>query len=999
MPNTAKELLEQENKAGNDEDGLSVGQQSYDEKFNHIAQHTENEEFNDIIAREYGSDDTKRTDAHGDTVLKNYNADEPTKNIDNIRDQEETSSLFNGQGVSSAPKPASFGTRLQGFVKKKGPSLGVAGFIIGGFLGMSSILMPGALLVMMEKGATNFSMEDTRTNIVMRRSYIGGLFSKGNADSDLKKKMTRMSETQKAAWEKQNFKIEADQDGKFYKIKSIEFPDGTKVTTAADFHNHVDNNVDARRASEHVFNSRSSFRLSNPKFEQVFKKFKLSRGNVLEASTDKDKAKRTEAINKSFDENAETSSERDGRLSSIKSKFDSDKGKFSGKFKKGASKIVSVADVIATACMAYNTARATNATIKGYWIYQLVKFAYPFIQAASQIEDQGNIEPEVVENISDRLTWYISPDYADTLAESGEDPQAHDKVNQTAMDSQGLKAALYGDYSALEEFTKTYTTGLTAVAMKSTAVINYAQNVLGKDNIHKTCKTANAISFAGIALCANSPLSVAICAIVAGGLLAFGDEIIQKVAEEMAEPAMNAIADANLSSSLRGVDAGNALAAGIGLFLTQGNFGSGNRPGTNVDQAKKFITATDELNYKYDEEIARAEAKETPFDMYNKYSFAGQVAAAVNPYQSQDGTTYNKIANLFATLASPLGLLSQSASALYHQPSQFTAREGSAEGIVGNCTDPDMLEVGFICDWSGRPITYITPEVIDEMTDQSKGNTDATLRVIDYMSAGGYITAEGKATGDTNTSGPEGDEEEDEEKYNYIKYKNYCTNERIDPPGTSSQPIEQGSEDDQRWYTMERCAGDPNNQKEQTMLNNFFIYYNMCETQIPSANGVENCWSDAATTPATTNTGEWVIPTVGPCISKFGQRNGTLHAGVDISPDAGTPIVAPTSMKIISASDKGDAYGYSVVARATDGTGHMFRFAHMASPPPVSPGQEVAKGQNIGVVGSTGDSSGPHLHFEIYAPGTADGAYASNGSPVDPIPVLKDHGVTLVCTG
>jgi len=87
-------------------------------------------------------------------------------------------------------------------------------------------------------------------------------------------------------------------------------------------------------------------------------------------------------------------------------------------------------------------------------------------------------------------------------------------------------------------------------------------------------------------------------------------------------------------------------------------------------------------------------------------------------------------------------------------------------------------------------------------------------------------------------------------------------------------------------------------------------------------------------------------------------------------------------------------YGYMVTGKATDGTEHSFRFGHMLSQPPVTAGQEVAKGTEIGKVGSTGDSTGPHLHFEIFPPG---GNPASYSGAVDPVPILAQNGVTISC--
>lgn len=95
-----------------------------------------------------------------------------------------------------------------------------------------------------------------------------------------------------------------------------------------------------------------------------------------------------------------------------------------------------------------------------------------------------------------------------------------------------------------------------------------------------------------------------------------------------------------------------------------------------------------------------------------------------------------------------------------------------------------------------------------------------------------------------------------------------------------------------------------------------------CVSRSHQRRGRDYCWVESAA-PAPSG-GPWVLPTTGPCLSPYGPRNGVLHAGIDISPPQGTPIVAPTDLKIISAAGKSDGYGNSVVARATDGTNYMF---------------------------------------------------------------------------
>jgi murein DD-endopeptidase MepM/ murein hydrolase activator NlpD len=101
-------------------------------------------------------------------------------------------------------------------------------------------------------------------------------------------------------------------------------------------------------------------------------------------------------------------------------------------------------------------------------------------------------------------------------------------------------------------------------------------------------------------------------------------------------------------------------------------------------------------------------------------------------------------------------------------------------------------------------------------------------------------------------------------------------------------------------------------------------------------------------------------PIRGPVTSEFGYRWGRLHAGIDIGVGTGTPIHAAKSGRVIYA---GQMNGYGNVIVIDHGSGLTTLYAHQ-SRLGASDGQAVSQGQVIGYVGSTGHSTGPHLHFE-----------------------------------
>jgi len=117
---------------------------------------------------------------------------------------------------------------------------------------------------------------------------------------------------------------------------------------------------------------------------------------------------------------------------------------------------------------------------------------------------------------------------------------------------------------------------------------------------------------------------------------------------------------------------------------------------------------------------------------------------------------------------------------------------------------------------------------------------------------------------------------------------------------------------------------------------------------------------------------------------RFGAaRSGHVHQGQDIVAAEGLPVVSPRAGSVYWVAYQAGGAGYYVVVRADDG--RDFVFMHLeAGSTIVQKGEPVRAGQQLGRVGSTGESTGPHLHFEIWP----HGWYAAGSEPVDPLPDL-----------
>ena len=134
---------------------------------------------------------------------------------------------------------------------------------------------------------------------------------------------------------------------------------------------------------------------------------------------------------------------------------------------------------------------------------------------------------------------------------------------------------------------------------------------------------------------------------------------------------------------------------------------------------------------------------------------------------------------------------------------------------------------------------------------------------------------------------------------------------------------------------------------------------------------------------------KWVDPLpTGSVTSCFGPRWGRPHAGVDIAAPAGTTVTAAGTGQVVTAGATYAGYGISVLVAHPGGV--TTHYAHLARTV-VAPGDKVTAGDPIGAEGSTGNSTGPHLHFEVRQDGW--------DNPVEPTSWMRLQGVDLGCAG
>ncbi|MFF8834430.1 M23 family metallopeptidase [Streptomyces sp. NPDC015130] len=137
----------------------------------------------------------------------------------------------------------------------------------------------------------------------------------------------------------------------------------------------------------------------------------------------------------------------------------------------------------------------------------------------------------------------------------------------------------------------------------------------------------------------------------------------------------------------------------------------------------------------------------------------------------------------------------------------------------------------------------------------------------------------------------------------------------------------------------------------------------------------------------------WVKPVATYTLTASYNQGGAMwahkHSGQDFAVPVGTPVKAAGFGTVVKAGPNGGgdgpAYGNAIVVKHANGT--YSQYAHL-SKIKVNVGQKVAAGQQIALSGNTGNSSGPHLHFEIRTT-------PNYGSAVNPAAFLRSHGVSI----
>lgn len=607
-----------------------------------------------------------------------------TKNIDEAKQDEESGNQF---GYNHSDQSAGNPSGVKAKLKKYGPSGGILGLIFGGFFGFGVLFSPALAVVHLKEVFTE-DLNDSLTAMDIRSAHVFRVkfkdLGKGVCTGvKIRCGLRGMTDRQIRAFERAG--IDVEKDGKVLRknhVKSLTFTtsngEEVKVRNIRELNRHLgDPNIrnQLRRAYNPLFYS-----TWDKTFGKVMSKWKTSKADKLKGNTPEEM---DESLNTSTageestldtearaedcadgDAGAECRRANEAREQQAQEGEQKARGGSGGVSKVfgGALKGVGILGAADAACTVYNTSLAVEAGAKIIRARQLAQFSMVFLTFADQVK-AGEATPEQAEYVGDKLTaidtdrLVINETSGGTVTDSGEIRNAQEVENphygKNAFDSAGARAAFYNDASTLNSREAQYTIGGGLVG--TLASINAKVKDAIPGNERDTC---------GII---QSP-AVRIVGGVVGGIAAFfsgGTTAILSIGASVAISAAlplletylkDMLAGETVGSGTKGVDAGNAIFSGTSAMLGTGSQMRGMKP-ASTSELETYMAKTEQIQQEY---IAMGieDAKDTPFDIMNQYSFAGMFARKLMPAymagSSMSATLVSGLPDLFASTLSSL---------------------------------------------------------------------------------------------------------------------------------------------------------------------------------------------------------------------------------------------------------------------------------------------------------------------------------------------------------
>jgi hypothetical protein len=648
---------------------------------------------------------------------------------------------------------------IKAIIRKRGPLALLFGVLgIGGVVG-TVLLAPGALFIQLGNVFTN-AFDDSAPALTIRTNKLlakkaDGIRNAFDQSSDgkcnIKCRMGTVSETMKNNLEnpRNQFKAEFGERkfGGRYTIRSITFPNGDVATNGAEFSALLSKTENAK-AFKKVFNSRIKFFLNGSPFSVMLKtKYNgLNRLPKVGGATE-DEVK--SSLRSSLGLEGETAAEDGGKT--LASKRDGINTKIS------AAKIGKPSNLAGAACALYDISRVSTAATRGLKFATYAAFAVTFLSMKDAIM-AGEADATTISALGAQLT-----------------------NNGSATDSAIYKQAAYGDTAASSSpFTLNPSNGLVTVlaGIGGTIGANQATRLA----THATCGTLNSPE-GTVALCIPAIISGAaaagVGALVTGAGCIIGNAVAGLVLGGLLDQAIpiviKAIAEGDLTipdELTSGIDAGQVMGLGAKVILGEGKSST---YGLGVASTAEDVTAYSVASAEVEQQesaIAQLEAKDTPFDINNEYTFVGALASKLNLASYRGSSIAASLSQTLSLLPRSLATLSNSVNA-----QSYPLGYDKAKLYQGNDC-PALNAIGAVGDSNCTPAYVMSDAELEADIDP----------VIDRLIAGGEIDED---TGLAKSGS------------NFERYTKYCGIGRVDPIGETSYSI---ADPDYEWQIGAMCT-------------------------------------------------------------------------------------------------------------------------------------------------------------------------------------------------
>jgi len=662
----------------------------------------------------------------------------------------------------------------KGLLHKKGPIAVLASIILLGFVLVVVYMVPAGISFQIIEALTNFSDTSTqslhiRSNLMSYNKMKNAFSESSDGKCNIKCKFGTVNEDFKTNLEKNGFEVEATKN-KFgrYSIDSMKFPDGTTVNNAAEFKAALE---DIPRASSFtkVFNPKSAFFL-NSKFTSALKaKFGIDKlAKLTSEAKDKATGKLTKtkdnvknALRKALglpeiDVNAPKASMKDRLEADPKFKAAKEKvGKLSGK-------AGSITNIVGGVCSIYDVSKGVTFAIKTARIASFAAFAMIILNASDQAK-AGDSDENVMSVVGDMLTQT-------------------DENGQTATSSLGYREAAYNETGTLSTEDAKYSSIISNTNVNTLAELTSiitASGIVGISLFNDLCKAANNPVIAAVLACPEDITAalitgglaaipgLAACALKSGVIMYAMSQAISKGVGTVTGN-IAAAETPLLDETTRGAAVGNAIFSGSSQILGGKAATYGLKAG-NKSQIRQYTAKVAAIKQQ-EEAIAAYEAKDSPFDVTNQYSFLGSIYKSLGISNIKNSSSATNLNNLFSFLPKSFAKLSNNT---------YAEANNKADLYDGKCTDANLAAVGVDGDVFCNPSYVMSDEELD-----ADVNT-----VTQYMIDNKFINEDsGEAVKNTD----------------YQLYLDNCAN-RVEPLGETSASI---GDSDYAWKIGLNCNAD-----------------------------------------------------------------------------------------------------------------------------------------------------------------------------------------------